>query len=282
MAINLENFENISQGEIIITFNPAALSIEPLDPDTEAYLREILGELYDEIFVPLGVQPGRITVNCNSISDLGASIMFTVLSPAADLNLDCSFSGLKDTAGQDVTDAVLDADFGPNKSFVYGDAALPFIKFAAAQENYWMDDSLILSTEEITVGEFLAKLTNPSDTVIIDSTGAELADNAKIPNGSSVLSYYSDQPLDTRGFVLLGDVNCDGSVTAGDARAALRIVTLLDTCSFEQYLAANIEWTGEGENAFNAKDARELLRYSTKLSNSENWIEAVRPLYEVA
>lgn len=61
-----------------------------------------------------------------------------------------------------------------------------------------------------------------------------------------------------------GDVNGDGSVTAGDARIALRASAKLTTLDSAQKYVADV--TGDG--FVTAKDARMILRYSAKLITS--------------
>lgn len=53
-----------------------------------------------------------------------------------------------------------------------------------------------------------------------------------------------------------GDVDCDGKISSGDARKALRAVVGLEALSTEQYMAADID----NDNIITAADARTLLR----------------------
>lgn len=69
----------------------------------------------------------------------------------------------------------------------------------------------------------------------------------------------------------MGDVDGDGSVTAGDARLALRFSVNLDVFSSEQKTAADID----GDGSVTASDARHILRVSVGLENFGGSQEAV-------
>lgn len=58
-----------------------------------------------------------------------------------------------------------------------------------------------------------------------------------------------------------GDLNGDGYVTAGDARACLRVAAMLDTLTDKQKAAADIYGNGE----ITARNARKILRVAAKL-----------------
>ena len=62
-------------------------------------------------------------------------------------------------------------------------------------------------------------------------------------------------------FILLGDVNNDGKITASDARLALRISARLDTADEYTGKAADMD----GNEKITAADARKILRISAKL-----------------
>ena len=59
----------------------------------------------------------------------------------------------------------------------------------------------------------------------------------------------------------LGDIDADGSITADDARTALRVSVKLDTLTNKQFKAADIDKNGVIE----ASDARSILRAAVKL-----------------
>lgn len=73
--------------------------------------------------------------------------------------------------------------------------------------------------------------------------------------------YASDFPEET--LITMGDVNSDGSVTASDARTALRISAGLEKSDNINMLSIDTDANG----LITASDARNILRYSASLSN---------------
>lgn len=61
--------------------------------------------------------------------------------------------------------------------------------------------------------------------------------------------------------IRVGDINFDGSVTATDARLALRAAATLDDLTFEEFLAADVD----ADDSVSAIDARKILRVSAGL-----------------
>ena len=62
-----------------------------------------------------------------------------------------------------------------------------------------------------------------------------------------------------------GDVDCNGKISANDARMTLRASVDLENLSTEQYLAADID----NDSLITASDARTLLRVSVGLEKFE-------------
>ena len=73
--------------------------------------------------------------------------------------------------------------------------------------------------------------------------------------------------------VVLGDVDCDGLVTASDARLALRASVRLENFPTDsaQYKAANVS----SEDPVSAGDARSILRVSVKLDDPQSWLQSL-------
>ena len=69
------------------------------------------------------------------------------------------------------------------------------------------------------------------------------------------------------GIIIPGDVDGDGSVTAGDARLALRISVKLDDC--EEGSAAFIAADVNRDGTIGSDDARMILRASVHLEELE-------------
>jgi len=66
--------------------------------------------------------------------------------------------------------------------------------------------------------------------------------------------------------IVKGDVNCDGKITAADARIMLRISAKLDAATDVQFAAADIN----SDSKVTAAEARNILRFSAKLAKSVN------------
>ena len=70
----------------------------------------------------------------------------------------------------------------------------------------------------------------------------------------------SEPVLDT---AILGDIDRNGIITAGDARSALRFAASLDEYTDEQFELANVN----GDNRLTASDARDILRVAAGLEH---------------
>lgn len=68
----------------------------------------------------------------------------------------------------------------------------------------------------------------------------------------------SEPVLDT---AILGDIDRNGIITAGDARSALRFAASLDEYTDEQFKLANVN----GDERLTASDARDILRVAAGL-----------------
>ncbi len=67
----------------------------------------------------------------------------------------------------------------------------------------------------------------------------------------------------------IGDVDGDGSVTAADARLALRRAVELETFTEEQFARADVDFDGQ----ITAGDARHILRAAVELEDRKDWIK---------
>ena len=67
--------------------------------------------------------------------------------------------------------------------------------------------------------------------------------------------------------LILGDLNQDGKIRAGDARLCLRIAAWLETPTAEQLIVADIN----GDGNIRAGDARKILRAAAELENPADW-----------
>ena len=127
-----------------------------------------------------------------------------------------------------------------------------------------MEDVGLVAVAGNKVSDFLA---NASDgAVILDKNGKEMKADA-IP-GTGATLVLPDGTEHT--IVVLGDVNGDGRVLAGDARLALRSAVGLESLEDSYYKAANVNSVSEVEVA----DARMILRASVHLEDPADWFES--------
>lgn len=119
-------------------------------------------------------------------------------------------------------------------------------------------------TEETKAGEieyFGERIT------LQDKDGNWLSADDYIPSGTK-LFYFNKELWYT--VVLVGDADCNGKITAADARAALRISAGLSTAYYSDiYGSTDANFDG----ILRAADAREVLRKAAGLSNFEIFIE---------
>ncbi len=126
-------------------------------------------------------------------------------------------------------------------------------------------DSRLFLTEETKAGEivyFGERIT------LQDKDGNWLSADDYVPSGAKLFYFNTDFWFST--VVLVGDADCNGKITAADARTALRISAGLDSCeNSDKYGATDANFDGR----LKAADAREVLRKVAGLSNYEIFIE---------
>lgn len=101
---------------------------------------------------------------------------------------------------------------------------------------------------------------------VIDKDGIELMSQDNIPTGAKIVTLYQNRYIiDEQQIIVLGDVNCDGNVTAADARKILRISSDLEftTEHWFSYEAADCD----GKNGITASDARLALRVAAGIDS---------------
>lgn len=87
----------------------------------------------------------------------------------------------------------------------------------------------------------------------------KLADDALIPNGTKFTFNNVEYTI-----IIKGDTVADGKITAGDARAILRIAAKLDNPAEATFSASDINSDAKVSTA----EARNVLRFVAKLSSS--------------
>lgn len=98
--------------------------------------------------------------------------------------------------------------------------------------------------------------------------GEETDADTLLPTGA-VLSYEKDGQKKEYTVILLGDINCDGKVTAADARLVLRHVAKLEEIDeLYPYTAANLNKF----DRLDSKDARSILRIVAKIGVEHDYV----------
>ena len=115
---------------------------------------------------------------------------------------------------------------------------------------------------EITVAEIL-DVTQTETAVIINSEKKVFDETENVPNGTWIATLYNGFVVDKMQICIKGDVNCDGKITAADARLVLRHSAKLEKLNglMMQSEAADIDYT----NGITAADARLILRKAAGL-----------------
>ncbi|MBR5496657.1 MAG: dockerin type I repeat-containing protein [Clostridia bacterium] len=115
---------------------------------------------------------------------------------------------------------------------------------------------------KITQSEALSYL-NGNNIMFKDANGNTISDNNSfVTNGGTIYTAIEDYIIDTLTVCVVGDTNCDGDITAADARIALRAAANLDKPEWIVSEAADIDDNGK----ITASDARTILRIAAGLS----------------
>ncbi|MBR5498230.1 MAG: hypothetical protein IKV76_09655 [Clostridia bacterium] len=135
--------------------------------------------------------------------------------------------------------------------------------FDDVKTDFFCTDSTLYLTETKKAGDvayFGERIT------IADKDGNKLSADDYISTGCT-LHYF--ESFDIFRIVLVGDINCDGKITASDARIALRMSAGLYTGSEspDKYGASDTNYSGTLE----ASDAREILRKAAQISDFEKF-----------
>lgn len=96
---------------------------------------------------------------------------------------------------------------------------------------------------------------------IKNQNGTELGSADKIPNGSFIEIIYDGYIAYTKTLCVSFDVDCDGEITAADARLALRNSAQLEFLDSIAYSAADVD----GKSWITAADARLILRKAAQI-----------------
>lgn len=125
-------------------------------------------------------------------------------------------------------------------------------------------ENKILSISGTTVTDMLNSIT--ADTAVLTAEGNAAEKEALIATGMKLVMADTDgKALDTKVIIVPGDADCDGNVTAADARKALRCSVGLEELDVYQAAAADIQQDAN----VGADDARTILRNSVGLDKTE-------------
>ncbi len=122
------------------------------------------------------------------------------------------------------------------------------------------ESGAVLAIEKTTVSTVLKNVTD--NTEIVSKDGKKVAEVAVVTTGMKiVLKNEAGKVVEEKTIIVAGDVDCDGKITAADARAALRRSVNLDEFTDYQENAADVDRNSK----VTAADAREILRASVGL-----------------
>lgn len=138
---------------------------------------------------------------------------------------------------------------------IFASAEIDTSKFECIDDIVYFENRL-----QIKAGEIIEQ-SGDSSLVVISKDGKVFASDENVPNGAYVAVMENGEVTEKVQICVKEDVNCDGRVTAADARLALRTSAKLE--KLEGVYATAAEVTGDGK--INASDARKILRISAGL-----------------
>ncbi len=142
---------------------------------------------------------------------------------------------------------------------------LPAVGFEGNAEQAVVDkNGDIVAVLNLTAAQLLEQAGESA--VLVNNKGESLTDADKVGTGAVLTLADGTQYK----IVVLGDVDGDGAISAGDARAALRHSVGLDTLDGAYLQAADVE-----EKGVTAGSARSILRASVGLDNPDEWFNKV-------
>ncbi len=133
--------------------------------------------------------------------------------------------------------------------------------FAALQNT---SDILILNGTTVRK----AKANGVNFTYAKNSSGGIVRAAVTLATGMQISIESNGKVTETRTVIVPGDTDCDGIITAADARIALRASVGLETLSGATSNAASVD----GSNGISAADARLILRASVNLDDPAKWM----------
>ncbi len=148
-------------------------------------------------------------------------------------------------------------------SNVYEKSEIPEIVLSDRLELYLDGDTLHLPftvTEQFFDGQISSTAGRYGADLTYRFASAGYTDRPVV-NGETITAHQGGIVSDTINICVVGDINCNGDVTAADARLALRCAAKIEIFDDVKICAADIDRNG----VVNAADARKILRVSAKL-----------------
>lgn len=131
-----------------------------------------------------------------------------------------------------------------------------------------LSDGIIVTVNAFTADEF----TNDSNGIYVSTaSGEKVASNAPLATGMKLVLENGSEKQE-RQIAVLGDVDCDGTISVNDARSALRAAVKLDVLTGVHLVAAKVM----GGSEVTVSDARLILRAAVKLENGKDWINNIK------
>ncbi len=128
------------------------------------------------------------------------------------------------------------------------------------KENLNMDIITAMTSYGMTVKEF-TDLSGNKTAVIKTKDNVLLEDSDMLHNGAYIATLYEGYVVDKVNICVKYDVNCDGELTAADARLTLRYSAKLESFDGLMSDAADVD----GKSGVTAADARLILRKAARL-----------------
>ena len=131
-----------------------------------------------------------------------------------------------------------------------------------------LSDGIIVTVNAFTADELIK---NSNGTYVSNASGEKVASNAPLATGMKLV-LESGSEKQERQIAVLGDVDCDGTISVNDARSALRAAVKLDVLTGVHLVAAKVM----GESEVTVSDARLILRAAVKLETGKDWINNIK------
>ena len=246
-SIPVVHFPEAEKIKVVFMYNKEALALSKVIADESVS------------FVTEETEKGcQIIFDCDEQSDGGISVTFEV---RAKKNPVFSVSAMMITENGE-NKGLYSNGYYPS-SYVYEKSEIPEIVLSDRLELYLEGDTLYFPftvTEKYFDGEISSTTGRYGADLAYRFAGACYTDRPVV-NGETINANAGGTISDSIKICVLGDINCNGYVTAADARLALRHAAKIETVDGIKADAADVDRNG----VINAADARMILRVGSKL-----------------